>query len=112
MIQAVIRGKDAEGERNHEDQRNGLKYKYERVDSDDNNSTNSTYLTNLTHFENVVDESDPDLESDIAGDTYYQSNHSNPEVHLRTSQKSRRGRVITMAFGIVGVMLFLYWAVM
>ena len=102
LIQAVI---GAEREREWEEEENGggnagrKGYKYERVDSDPSVA------------EEVEDESDPELELEIERDTVLRK-HSNLEAHLRSFRKSNRGRVITMAVGVVGVLLFLYWAVM
>lgn len=102
MIQAVIGGKEAEREREEDEQHNDQKHKYEPVAGDDSESS---------HIEDATEESDPELELEIERDTF-QRKHSNLEAHLRRFRKSSRGRLITMAFGIVGVLLFLYWAVM
>jgi hypothetical protein len=100
IIQAVIGGVEREREREEEEQNGeGKMYKYERVASD------------ASHAEEEEEESDPELDLEIERDTF-QRKHSNLEAHLRRFRKSNRGRVITMAFGVVGVLLFLYWAVM
>jgi hypothetical protein len=101
-IQAIIGGKQAAKERKEEEQKNGQKYTYKRIASDDSNST---------HIEDQAEESDPELDLEIQRDTF-QRKHSNLEAHLRSFRKNNGGRVITMAFGVIGVLLFLYWAVM
>jgi hypothetical protein len=103
-IQAVIGSKEAERERDEGDQKNYQKYKYERVPTDASD-------VSASHIEDAAEESDPELELEIERDTF-QRKHSNLETHLRSFQKGNRGRLVTMAGGIVGVLLFLYWAVM
>jgi hypothetical protein len=104
MIQAVIGANEAEHNREQEQEEENARerqgYKYEPVPT-------------AHHDEelNDTEESDFELELEIERDTF-QRQHSNLEAHLRSFRKSNRGRAITMAFGVVGVLLFLYWAVM
>jgi hypothetical protein len=99
MMQAVIGGKEVERQRPEEGMQNGQKYKYQRVASD------------ASQVEDQAEESDPELELEIERDTF-QRKHSNLEAHLKSFRKSSRVRLITMVSGVVGVLLFLYWAVM
>jgi hypothetical protein len=85
--------------REEEEQNVESKYKYERV------------ATDASIAGEEVEESDPELEQEIANDNFKRQ-HSDLEAHLRSFQKSNRGRVVTMGLGIMGVLLFLYWAVM
>lgn len=101
QIAAVIATKPAEWDREErETSAEGRKYKYE-------------LLPSAHHNEELNDSesSDPELEADMALDTFRRK-HSNLEAHLRSFRKSSRGRIITMAFGVVGILLFLYWAIM
>ena len=57
------------------------------------------------------EESDPELELEIQRDAY-QNKHSNLEAHLRTFRQRGRGGFFTIALGIIGSLLFLYWLVL
>lgn len=100
MVQAVIGSKEADRERQEEESGEGQQYKYEPLPS-------TLHEADL----NDTEESDPELELEIERDTF-QIKHSNLEAHLRSFRKTNRGRFITMGLGVVGVLLFLYWAVM
>ena len=106
MMQTAIIGREAERERDREEeeQKNRQKYKYERVATDASNVAAS-------HIEDAAEELDPELDLEIERDTF-QWKHSNVEAYRRSLQKSTRRRLLTMTLGIVGVLLFLYWAVM
>ena len=98
MLQAAISGMERDQDRKeHKRTGVGKMYKYERVPSD--------------HTEEEEERSDPELEVDIEKDAFQQKNW-NLEAHLRSFLKNNRGRVVTMAVGVVGVLLLLYWAMM
>jgi hypothetical protein len=100
VVEAVLADKGAEQRRQSEKEER--KYKYERVATD---------ASDAAHFENVIEESDPELELEIEEDTY-RRRHSNLEAHLRSFSRSNKSRCVTMGFGIVGILLFLYWGLM
>ena len=102
MINAVIPGKKTERAREEEHHQGGQRYRYERLAAEESNSI---------HIDNTVEESHPEPGLEIERDAPRRK-YPILIAHLRNYKKDPRLRVIAMAFGIVGVALFLYWAVM